>query len=82
MGSKNEPKIANIYLLCLKKKFIAIYHPPFYTRFIYDIFSGLPYDFVTNLSTDNNIFYNLKLNEDCNDKRVFFRYEILSCYNN
>jgi len=67
MGFKCGPTIAYIYLLCLENKFLSIYNLPFYARFIDDIFSVLPYNFETSLLTNNNIFYNLKLNEVCND---------------
>jgi hypothetical protein len=76
MGSKCGPTIANIYLLCLESKFLSIYNPPFYARFIDDIFSVLPYDFDTKLLTDNNIFHNLKLNEVCSNTVDFLDLKI------
>ncbi len=67
MGSKCGPTIANIYLFCLEKKFLNIYKLPFYARYIDDIFYILNIDFDTKLLTHNNVFYNLTLNEVCND---------------
>ncbi len=63
MRSQCGPNIANIYLQCLETKFLHIFTPPFYARYIDDIFAIFKKDFNTNLLTDNNIFYNLTLNE-------------------
>jgi len=67
MGSKCGPTIANIYLLCLERKFLTIYNIPFYARFIDDVFSVFNINFDTKLLTNNNVFHNLTLNEVCSD---------------
>ena len=76
MGSKCGPTIANIYLLCLERKFLTIYNIPFYARFIDDIFSIFMMDFDTKLLTNNNVFHNLTLNEVCSDTVNFLDLDI------
>ncbi len=67
MGSKCGPTIANIYLQCLENKFLHLYTPPFYGRYIDDIMSVFKNNFNTELLTNNNIFHNLTLNEVCSE---------------
>ena len=39
MGSKCAPAIANIYLSILEKRFLNLYNPFYYYRYIDDIFT-------------------------------------------
>ena len=48
---------------CLENKFLLLYTPPFYGRYIDDILTVLKNNFNTELLTNNNIFHKLTLNE-------------------
>ena len=63
MGAKCAPGIANIYIAILEEKFLFIYKPSLYNRFIDDIFVILDHFFDINIL--KNVFGNLKLNIVC-----------------
>ena len=60
MGSKCGPSIANMYISILEKKWLNIYKPLIYKRFIDDIF--ILSNNKLELTSLNNSFKNLKLN--------------------
>ncbi|CAF1127635.1 unnamed protein product, partial [Brachionus calyciflorus] len=60
MGSKCGPSIANIYVYCYEKKWLYIYRPFFYVRYIDDIF--VVFDNLDILETLRRAFGSLKLN--------------------
>jgi predicted GIY-YIG superfamily endonuclease len=60
MGTICAPNIANIYVYCLERKFLHIYKPLFYYRFIDDIFIIVDSSF--NIQILLNSFESLTLN--------------------
>ena len=77
MGSKCGPSVANVYISCLELKFLHIYRPIFYKRFIDDIFVITSFDFNIEFLKDN--FLNIKLNVNSGLEVVFLDLKIKIC---
>jgi hypothetical protein len=77
MGIKCGPSVANIYLFILEKKFLCIYNPFIYNRFLDDIFLCVKLNF--NLENLFKYFPNLKLNVNSNETVNFLDLNISIC---
>ena len=72
MGTKVGPSIANVYVFLLEKKWLNIYNPFYYKRFIDDIFVLVQRMFLDQIIESlKHAFGNLTLNIEYGQKMVF-----------
>ena len=70
MGCKCAPVIANLYLSILEKRFLNLYNPFYYKRFLDDLYIIVIAGF--NIEILSNFFDNLKLILSCKNEIVNF----------